>query len=91
MPRNLGFDVVTDSEVREDSFLFGEAQGRAIVAVDQDHEDDFLDLMAQSRVPSVLLGHVTQGKLVVDDAPFGTIAEAKKVYEEAIPRIMREQ
>ncbi len=91
MPRNLGFDVVTDSEVREDSFLFGEAQGRAIVAVDQDNEDDFLDLMLQSRVPNILLGHVTQGKLVVDDAPFGTIADAKKAYEEAIPRIMREQ
>ncbi len=91
LPRGLGFDVVTDSEVREDAFLFGEAQGRAIVAVDQDNEDAFLDLMAQSRVPSMLLGHVTQGKLVVDDERFGTIDEARKVYEEAIPRIMNEQ
>ncbi|MBK8499526.1 MAG: phosphoribosylformylglycinamidine synthase subunit PurL [Flavobacteriales bacterium] len=90
-PRGLGFDVVTDSEVREDAFLFGEAQGRAIVTVDQDNENDFLDLMAASRVSSLLLGHVTQGKLVVDDAPFGMIADARKVYEEAIPRIMREQ
>ncbi|MCB9184656.1 MAG: phosphoribosylformylglycinamidine synthase subunit PurL [Flavobacteriales bacterium] len=90
MPRGLGFDVVTDSDVREDSFLFGEAQGRAVVTVSQDQEDDFLDLMAQSRVPSVLLGHVTQGKLMVDDQPFGMIADARKVYEEAIPRIMRE-
>ena len=90
MPRGLGFDVVTDSDVREDSFLFGEAQGRAVVTVSQDQEDDFLDLMAQSRVPSVLLGHVTQGKLMVDDQSFGMIADARKVYEEAIPRIMRE-
>jgi phosphoribosylformylglycinamidine synthase len=91
LPRGLGFDVVTDSEVREDAFLFGEAQGRAIVTVDQDNEDEFLDLMAQSRVPSMLLGHVTQGKLVVDDERFGTIDEARKVYEEAIPTIMSEQ
>jgi len=91
LPRGLGFDVVTDSEVREDAFLFGEAQGRVIVAVDQDNEDEFLDLMAQSRVPSMLLGHVTQGKLVVDDQRFGTIDEARKVYEEAIPKIMNEQ
>ena len=91
LPRGLGFDVVTDSEVREDAFLFGEAQGRAVVTVDQDNEDEFLDLMSASRVSSVLLGHVTQGKLVVDDAPFGMINDARKVYEEAIPRIMREQ
>ena len=25
--RNLGFDIVTDSEIREDAFLFGEGQG----------------------------------------------------------------
>lgn len=24
-PRGLGFDIVTDSEIREDAFLFGEA------------------------------------------------------------------
>jgi phosphoribosylformylglycinamidine synthase len=90
MPRGLGFDVVTDSEVREDCFLFGEAQGRAVVTVAQENEDPFLDLMGQSRVPCVLLGHVTQGKLMVDDASFGTIADARKAYEEAIPRIMRE-
>ncbi|MFN3875805.1 MAG: AIR synthase-related protein, partial [Flavobacteriales bacterium] len=90
LPRGLGFDVVTDSEVREDSFLFGEAQGRAVVTVAQENEDPFLDLMAQSRVPCMLLGHVTQGKLMIDDASFGTIAEARKTYEEAIPQIMRE-
>ncbi|MGY8927264.1 MAG: AIR synthase related protein, partial [Flavobacteriales bacterium] len=28
IPRELGFDIVTDSEVREDAFLFGEGQGR---------------------------------------------------------------
>ncbi|HRH37149.1 MAG TPA: AIR synthase-related protein, partial [Flavobacteriales bacterium] len=88
MPRDLGFDIVTDSEVREDSFLFGEAQGRAIVTVDRDMENDFLDLMAESRVPSMLLGHVTQGKLVVDDKPFAVIADAKRIYEGAIPKIM---
>jgi len=90
MPRSLGFDIVTDSVVREDAFLFGEAQGRAVVTVPQEHEDAFLDLMAQSRVPSMLLGHVTQGKLMVDGSSFGAVADAIRTYEEAIPRIMRE-
>ena len=91
LPRGLGFDIVTDSEIREDAFLFGEAQGRAVVTVDHDMENDFLDLLQASRVPFMLLGHVTKGKLVIDDAPFGFIEDARKVYEEAIPKIMREQ
>ena len=90
LPRGLGFDVITDSEIRPDAFLFGEAQGRAIVTVNEDEEIDFLDLMRVSRIPFVLLGHVTKGKLMVDDSPFGTIEDARKVYEEAIPNAMRE-
>lgn len=91
LPRGLGFDIVTDSEIREDAFLFGEGQGRAVVTVNEDEETDFLDLMQASRVPFLLIGHVTKGKLVVDDAPFGFVDDARKVYEEAIPNIMREQ
>ena len=31
MPNNFGFDILTDSEVRLDSYLFGEAQGRIVL------------------------------------------------------------
>ena len=91
LPRGLGFDVITDSEIRPDAFLFGEGQGRAVVAVNEDEEIGFLDLMQASRIPFVLLGHVTKGKLMVDDAPFGSIEDVRKVYEETIPKVMSEQ
>ncbi|MCB0767405.1 MAG: phosphoribosylformylglycinamidine synthase subunit PurL, partial [Flavobacteriales bacterium] len=91
LPRGLGFDVITDSEIREDAFLFGEGQGRAVVSVSDEQETPFLDLMQASRVPFILLGHVTKGKLMVDDAPFGMIEDARKVYEEAIPKAMAQQ
>jgi len=91
LPRGLGFDIVTDSEVRPDAFLFGEAQGRVVVAVNADDDSDFLDLMQASKVPFLLLGHATKGKLVVDDEPFGFIEDARKVYEEAIPKAMAER
>ena len=32
--KNLGFDITTSSEIREDAFLFGEAPSRVIVFVD---------------------------------------------------------
>ena len=44
----------------------------------------FLDKMHSSNVPFMLLGHVTKGRIVVDDQKFGDIAEYKKIYEEAI-------
>ncbi|MCB0793658.1 MAG: phosphoribosylformylglycinamidine synthase subunit PurL [Flavobacteriales bacterium] len=83
--RQLGFDVVTDSETRTDAFLFGEGQGRALVSVDEDEETEFLDLMSASEVPCVLLGHVTKGKLVVDDEHFGSIEEITAIYEGVLP------
>lgn len=86
IPRDLGFDIVTDSEVREDAFLFGEGQGRVIVTVNEDQEDDFLEQMMASGTPFTLLGHVTKGKMMVDDEHFGFIAEAKGLFNSALAK-----
>lgn len=87
-PRGLGFDIVSDSEIREDAFLFGEAQGRVVVAVDNAVEDDFLDYMMESGVPFTLLGHVTQGKMVVDDVHYGFSQDYKERYDSVIGDLM---
>ncbi len=91
LPRGLGFDIVTDSELRPDAFLFGEGQGRAVVAVNEDEETEFLDIMGNSNVPFVLIGHATKGKMVVDDEHFGFIEDARKIYEGVIPACMADQ
>jgi len=83
-PRSLGFDIVTDSEIREDAFLFGEGQGRVVVTVSEDQEDLFLEHMVNSKVNFTLLGHVTKGKLVVDDDHYGFVNEAKEIYNNAL-------
>jgi phosphoribosylformylglycinamidine synthase len=84
MNNNLGFDIVSDSEVREDAFLFGEAQSRVVVTVNEDMEDAFLEAMMKQNVPYTLLGHVTKGKICVDDEHFGFINEMKDVYDNAL-------
>ena len=86
IPRELGFDIVTDSEVREDAFLFGEGQGRVIVTVDEDSEEEFIEAMMKSGVDFTLLGHVTKGKMMVDDEHYGFIKEAKKIFNEALAK-----
>ncbi len=84
MPNGLGFDIVSDSEIREDAYLFGESQGRVVVTVDNTTEDEFLDYMIECGVPFTLIGHVTKGKMVVDDTHFGFINEAKEHFDNAL-------
>ena len=91
LPKGFGFDIVTDSEVRPDAFLFGEGQGRVVVAITEEQETDFLDTMRTSKLPFILLGHVTKGKLMVDDEHFGSIEDARDIYEEALPTALDEQ
>lgn len=86
MPRGLGFDIETDLDIRDDAFLFGEAQGRVIVTVTEDQEEDFIEHMMQSNVSFTLLGHVTKGKLVVEDQHYGFIDEAKELYDNALAK-----
>jgi phosphoribosylformylglycinamidine synthase len=82
---DLGFDIVTDSEIREDAFLFGESQGRILVTVNEETENSFLDFMMNTEVPFTLLGHVTKGKFVIDDEHFGFVNEYKSLYENTLP------
>jgi phosphoribosylformylglycinamidine synthase II len=85
-PRGLGFDIVSDSEVREDAFLFGESQGRVVVTLPEDKEEDFIEYMVATGVNFTLLGHVTKGKFVVDEEHYGFCNELKDVFDNALGR-----
>ena len=89
-PRDLGFDIVSDSEIREDAFLFGEGQGRIVVSISEDQEDLFLEHMVDSKVNFTLLGHVTKGKLVVDDEHYGFVSDAKEIYDNALGKLLED-
>jgi phosphoribosylformylglycinamidine synthase II len=84
MPRGLGFDIVSDADIRLDAFLFGEGQGRAVVSVTEEQEEAFVEYMVASGVNMTLLGHVTKGKLQIDEQHFGFITEAKDIYDNAL-------
>ena len=83
---DLGFEIVTSSEVREDAFLFGESPSRVIVSVTETGEDAFLDVLKDLNTPFVLLGHVTKGRISIDSSDFGDICEYKKIYNESLAR-----
>jgi phosphoribosylformylglycinamidine synthase len=81
---NLGFEIVSSSEVREDAFLFGESPSRVVVSVTETGEDAFLDVLKDSTSPFMLLGHVTKGRIAVDDRNFGNIEEYKRIYNSSL-------
>ncbi len=88
MPNKLGFDIVTDAEIREDAFLFGEAQSRVVVTINEDQEEEFIEYMMNQTVPYTLLGHVTKGKMCVDDEHFGYVDEIKDLYDNALEKAL---
>ena len=88
IPQDLGFDIVTDAEVREDSFLFGEGQGRVVVTLSEEMQDQFIEFMLGLNVNITLLGHVTKGKMQVDEEHFGFISEAKAIFQNALGNML---
>ena len=90
LPNGLGFDIVTDSAIRKDAFLFGEAQGRVVVSVSPDDQERFIELMATSEVDFSLLGTVSDGYLHVDEQLFGHITDIKMVYDNVLHNILGE-
>jgi len=88
LPNVLGFAIETDEEIRKDAFLFGEAQGRVVVSVKPENQEALVELMATSETEFSFLGTVTGGDLSIDDASFGTIKEAKAVYDNVLHDIL---
>jgi phosphoribosylformylglycinamidine synthase len=84
IPNGLGFDVVTDDDIRLDAFLFGEGQGRIVVSCEENQQDRLLDIIEEFDVPIVLLGHVTKGKIVVDNTHFGFCEEWRNTFDNAL-------
>lgn len=70
---NIGFDILTCREIRLDAFLFGEEPGRYVVSLPERQDDFFLLKMDEARVNCCFLGHVTKGRVLVDDMDFGSV------------------
>ncbi len=90
LPNKLGFDIETDSAIRKDAFLFGEAQGRVVVSIAPDDQERFIEMMATSEVEFSLLGTVNDGFLNIDEDPFGHITDLKMVYDNVLHEILGE-
>jgi len=89
MINNLGFNISSIEEIRKDSFLFGEAQSRVIVSVKKSDEDKFIDVMMATNAEFEYLGDVQGKDMIIDEKSFGTVAEAKVLFDEALGELLK--
>ncbi len=88
MAGKRGFEIETDADLRKDAFLFGEAQSRVVVTVKPEKENQFLDLLAKHDVDFNNIGVVTSAMIFVDKERWGTIADWKDIYDNALEKLL---
>jgi phosphoribosylformylglycinamidine synthase len=85
MAGTTGFTALRPADgPRADAFWFGEAQGRVAVTISPDTAAAFEAGMSADKVPFLRIGAVTAGRIEVDGADWGGIAEWKAAYDQAI-------
>jgi phosphoribosylformylglycinamidine synthase len=86
--RNLGFNVTTDSSIRKDAWLFGEAQSRVVVSVNARQWAELKNVLAAMNLPFEKLGTVTGGEISIDAENWGMITAWKDKYNNAISNLL---
>ena len=85
MCSNLGCKINSKSDIRKDSFLFGESQGRVVVTVSNEQLDLFKSEIKASNVDSFLLGGVTrEANINIDSVNFGMVEDFRKISNDVI-------
>ena len=85
MSSNLGCKINSKSDIRKDSFLFGESQGRVVVTVSNEQLDLFKSEIKASNVDSFLLGRVTkEANINIDSVNFGMVEDYRKISNDVI-------
>ena len=85
MSSNLGCKINSKNDIRKDSFLFGESQGRVVVTVSNEQLDLFKSEIKASNVDSFLLGRVTkEANINIDSVNFGMVEDYRKISNDVI-------
>ncbi len=87
MRNNLGFTVETDSAIRKDAFLFGEAQSRVIVSVNSDIHSLF-EAEMQGKAFSKIGKVIGDGNIHIDNENWGYTIDWKNAYDTAIEKML---
>jgi selenophosphate synthetase-related protein len=83
--RNLSFNIQhSTSNIRLDSFLFGEAQGRVVISVKAHNCAQVESFLSGLNMPFEKLGTVTENEIQVNGVNFGKTADFANIYNNSL-------
>ncbi len=85
---NLGYSVNTETSIRKDAYLFGEAQSRVVISVAADKVAAVENLFTSGSIAFENLGFVTEGDITIDGENWGNIISWKDKYDNAIGNLL---
>jgi len=88
---DTGFAVSLPGDLPTHVTLFAESASRAVVSVAPERAAAFDDLAASLHVPFAHLGETGGPRMVFDNLFELTVAEARAIHEDAIPRLLGER
>lgn len=88
MPGGLGFEVHSNTSVRKDAWLFGEAQSRVLVSVRTEQIADLERYLTAANVAFESVGVVNASGLTVDGEDWGALKSWKRTYGTLLHNIM---
>src|SRR4051812_9966838 len=88
---DTGFAVSLPGDLPPHVTLFAESASRAVVGVPPERAAKFEDMAGALHVPFARLGETGGPRMVFDNLFELTVAEARAVHEEAIPRLLGER
>lgn len=84
MAGKLGFDICTEAEIRNDAWLFGEAQSRIVVSLKPENVAKLQAFAAELGIKITNIGTVKSGGVVVNGQSFGEVSTFANAYDNAI-------
>lgn len=85
---NLGFEIGLPNGLRLDALLFGEAQSRVVIGVDDKNINAVCAQLDDAGQPYHVLGKVYGSSASVDGKDFGAVSAYKDLYRNALHRLM---
>ncbi len=84
MAGKLGFDICTEAEIRNDAWLFGEAQSRIVVSLKTENVAKLESLAAELGIKITNIGTVKSDGVVVNGQSWGEVSTFANAYDNAI-------
>lgn len=80
----LGFDICSESELRNDAWFFGESQSRVVVSCAESKLPELTSICKQHSIPVLRIGTVIQHEIIANGIVCGNIDEYTHIYDTAL-------